>query len=410
MKRYLLVFVLLLIGFIGRAQVSLTGELRPRTEYSHGYGTLANASQDASIITTQRTRINLGYNNELLTSKVVLQDVRLWGWQAQLVSNEDFAVSVHEAWAEAKLFGNWFVKAGRQELVYDDHRILGSVGWAQQARSHDIAVLKFKSEIEAHIGLALNQNSNRTNNLFDGANAYKAMQFLWANKKIDDLSISILALNNGVAFNENGAQNIVYSQTLGTHVKYKMSEELNFAFNAYYQGGNVVFKDAKTTLSAYNVLAEANYKPGKIAFSLGYELLSGNDAGDNSKLQSFTPLYGTNHKFNGHMDYFYAGNHMNSVGLHDLYVKGAFNIKKGKAAVHLHSFSSATNIGSETAGLLGVELDCSYAYNLSEMTQLSIGYSQIYATEKMEELKGGIANQMHNWAYLMFTFKPSFLN
>ena len=43
--------------------------------------------------------------------------------------------------------------------------------------------------------------------------------------------------------------------------------------------------------------------------------------GDASENKAFTPFYGTNHKFNGFMDYFHVGNHANSVGLIDIYTK-----------------------------------------------------------------------------------------
>ena len=38
---------------------------------------------------------------------------------------------------------------------------------------------------------------------------------------------------------------------------------------------------------------------------------------DYKENNSFTPFYGTNHKFNGHMDYFYVGNHIGNVGLRE---------------------------------------------------------------------------------------------
>jgi hypothetical protein len=67
--------------------------------------------------------------------------------------------------------------------VYDDHRIFGNVGWAHQVRSHDLAILKYQSDISLHDGIAHHENSNPTNNLFDGADAYKDLQFVWFNKK-----------------------------------------------------------------------------------------------------------------------------------------------------------------------------------------------------------------------------------
>jgi hypothetical protein len=41
----------------------------------------------------------------------------------------------------------------------------------------------------------------------------------------------------------------------------------------------------------------------------GFELLSGTDLQEPDKNSAFTPWFGTNHRFNGHMDYFYVGNH-----------------------------------------------------------------------------------------------------
>lgn len=93
MKKYavLLTISLMMVQNL-HAQFSLTGEFRPRTEYSHGYGTLADIDQDASLFTSQRTRINLNYKGEKITTKLVLQDVRIWGGQRQLTGNEDHAI------------------------------------------------------------------------------------------------------------------------------------------------------------------------------------------------------------------------------------------------------------------------------------------------------------------------------
>lgn len=386
------------------AQVTFSGELRPRTEYSHGFGTLAGDLQDASLFTSQRTRLSAQFKNEQLSSRVVLQDVRIWGAQAQLTGNEDFAVSVHEAWAETGLVGKWHLKAGRQELVYDDSRILGNVGWAQQGRTHDVAVLKWQGKAEAHLGLAFHQNANRQNNLFDGNDAYKSMQFLWLNKKQEDWSASLLLLNNGVPLNVAGqGQETVYSQTLGTHVKYRPTGAVQVNLNAYYQAGELVLAGVRRDLSAYNLLAEVLYNSEGWQFTAGYEMLSGNDV-NNSTVGAFNPLYGTNHKFNGHMDYFYVGNHLNSAGLGDVYLKGVLSKEKFNTALHLHFFSTASDIGLSEGGYLGTEADWSFAWTVNQNTMLALGYSQLFASDKMEALKGGNANENQNWGWMMLTF------
>lgn len=141
-----------------RAQFTLSAEFRPRTELSHGYKTLAEDNQDVSTITAQRTRLNAGYSNTWIKTNLVLQDVRRWGNQKQLVGNEDYAVSIHQAWAQVFFTTDFSVKAGRQEVAYDDQRIFGSVGWAHQARSHDMAIFQYEKDLKLHFGIAHYEN------------------------------------------------------------------------------------------------------------------------------------------------------------------------------------------------------------------------------------------------------------
>ena len=173
----------------------LSGEVRQRAEYLHGYKTPALEDQNATSFVSQRTRINFDYSMPKVKFGVALQDVRNWGNQAQLVANEGNAVSVHQAWGEVELAKKFSLKAGRMELAYDDHRILGNVGWAQQARSHDLALFKYDGIINAHLGLAFHGN------FYQGIDAYRDMQFLWLNGKAMDnaLSWSFLVLSNGKA-------------------------------------------------------------------------------------------------------------------------------------------------------------------------------------------------------------------
>ncbi|HZH72073.1 MAG TPA: hypothetical protein VFD91_06255, partial [Mariniphaga sp.] len=93
-----------------QAQFLLSGEFRPRTEFSRGYKTLASEGQEMSVATTQRTRLNALYSFDGIHTKLVLQDVRYWGSQPQLVTNEDFATSIHEAWAEVNLNSSFSIR------------------------------------------------------------------------------------------------------------------------------------------------------------------------------------------------------------------------------------------------------------------------------------------------------------
>lgn len=393
----------LFIVHLANAQFLLTGEFRPRTEFSHGYKTLAYEDQDWSTITTQRSRLNFVFKNEVLRTKLVLQDVRQWGSQAQLVTNEDYATSIHEAWAEVFFAPGFSLQAGRQELNYDDHRIFGNVGWAQQARSHDIALLKYEKNFKIHFGIAHHENSNITNNLYDGPDAYKDLQFLWLNKVWEKNSLSFLLLNNGIPVIENSNQVTKYSQTLGGRYS-KGFKKWSLASNLYWQTGK--HTNGKE-INALNFLAEISLKNGIL---VGYEYLSGNSYDKNDKVYAFTPFYGTNHKFNGFMDYFYVGNHINSVGLNDVYLKYNWSKKQFAFIADIHYFASAGKIAEDAENYFGTELDLTFSYKLHEAVSISAGWSTMFAAESMELLKGGDNETGNHWAYFMLSVTPAFIS
>jgi len=395
-----------------KAQFKLSAEFRPRAEFSHGYRSLAFEDQHSSFFISQRTRLNFDYAGEKLKTGLVLQDVRFWGNQPQLVSNEDYATSLHQAWLEYYIIPELSFKAGRMTLNYDNQRILGSVGWAQQARSHDLLLIKYEGQIKLHGGVAYHENSNRTNNFYLGPDAYKTMQFLWAEHNMDKLKMNLLFLNNGIPVPKTVGpggelidQGISFSQTVGPLLNYA-ADNFGIVAGAYYQGG----KDAsENNLSAFYGNLEASFKPlEKLGLKLGYEFLSGTAYDETENNHSFTPFYGTNHKFNGFMDYFYVGNHGNNVGLQDIYLNAAYGLGNIKLSASMHLFQSAALQAADAARYLGTEVDLACSWKLDEAVALGAGYSQMFAGSSMELLKGGSADAYQGWAWLMITVKPTF--
>ncbi len=393
------------------AQFKLSAELRPRTEYSHGYAQPAADGQDASLFTSQRTRLNFSYSNqEKVKVGIVLQDVRVWGNQPQMVMNQDYATSIHEAWGEFSLGGNFTLKAGRQELVYDDHRIFGNVGWTQQARSHDLALFKYSGNFELHLGVAHHENTERTNNYYLGPDAYKNMQFLWFHKVVDNFKYSILLLNNGTPSTTFVNSTITnqetrYGQTLGTRMELDRNNWL-LAGNLYFQFGQSPYGG---NISAFEFALEAGKTfEGGEKLGVRYELLSGSESGSSGN-SSFLPLYGTNHKFNGFMDYFYVGNHQKSVGLSDLQLSGSVKTGKATLSADLHLFNSHKEVAGD-GKYLGTELDLGLALPINNTVKFAAGYSQMFASDRLALLKNvAEKGSFHNWAWVMLTFSPQFL-
>jgi Alginate export len=160
------------------AQFSLSGQLRTRTELRNGLGTLKLSANKAAFLTSQRTRLSFNYKWNKVVFQTSLQDVRVWGQDASTISNADGAkLGVHEAWADVILANKkdtifkkhqpveyCSIKIGRQELLYDDSRLLGNLDWLQQARRHDAVVLKMLNKgWQVDLGAAFNQNTDAFN-------------------------------------------------------------------------------------------------------------------------------------------------------------------------------------------------------------------------------------------------------
>ena len=444
MRKLITLIVVLIISGTTYAQFSLYGEFRPRVEFDHGNKKLQTEQGEMfNLFTSQRTRLGLGYKQDKWKVGLQIQDVRIWGQTGQLAKTDGNTTTIHQAWAELMLSDKLSLKAGRMELVYDDHRILGSVNWAQQARSHDLALFKYEDGFKMHLGLAVNQVQTKA---FSFPKTYKSMQFLWFNKEFSDAyTLSVLVLNNGVddvtLNNPTPSPMTTYSQIIGQRSVFKTGA-LKLGFNFYYQMG----KDKSTyvdtdgmnqhlSYGAMNIGIDLNYKlSDNFSVGGGYEFLSGNSQTDTTSdyiqtNHAFAPLYGTNHKFNGWMDYFYVGNHGNSVGLQDIYLKVDYKKNKFIAGAAFHYFMSAADVRdwdvfyesgnkdiTAMSSGLGMELDTYIGFKHSKGVLIKGGVSGMFDSETMRIMQReayGTAPAMgaSNWsAWVMLIVKPTFIN
>ncbi len=203
-------------------EVKISAELRPRYEMRHGYKTLIPDDVKAANFVSQRTRLNAFYGTNNYRFYLSLQDVRVWGDVPQLNSNDVYGPSIHEAWGEAIVSEKFSIKVGRQEIIYDDHRIFGNVGWAQQARSHDAAILKFTpaDNHKVDVGLAYNAMGESLFEQDYTVSSYKTFQYAWYHGNFNNFGLSFLALNNGQAYTDvtdsaKIEQKVAFSQTIG---------------------------------------------------------------------------------------------------------------------------------------------------------------------------------------------------
>ncbi|WP_417942455.1 alginate export family protein [Flavobacterium sp. RS13.1] len=447
-----------IIGFSqydAQAQLTLTGQIRNRVEVRAGQATLQQDGDKAAIFTSQRTRLSAGYSGYRFKLFTTLQDVRVWGQDASSINRTtteaNNGILLHEAWAEISLVDtlstiqNLSVKAGRQEISYDDQKVLGALDWLQQARRHDAIILKYANKgWIADIGAAFNQNKElNTGTIYNGTNPaygagtngigtmYKSFQYAYIGKKFffGDLSFlffkddfnkytNVTAGTPPVTTKVNG-EGVWSRNTTGIYYNVNATRKLNFMGSYYYQGGHD--KDGRS-LNANLFSITSTYQIGRKLFvGPGVDYLSGDDGTKtvtaDSKNNRFDPLYGTPHKFWGSMDYFYTANGFGKQGLLNYFFKIKYNAKDNLTfALDVHGFEAANTLsngaGGELSSYLGTELDLTVKYNLTKMINIEGGYSIMKATNSMASAAvKNVANAdlTPQFAYIMLNIKPNFL-
>jgi hypothetical protein len=354
-KSFGALMMLLAFQMNANAQLSMTGQYRTRSEFRAGQGTLPIVNSNPAFFTNHRLRIGLGYTMDRLKFYTSIQDVRVWGQDGSTISNNDGkTLQLHEAWGEIifsdsswrKIADNFSLKVGRQEIIYDDSRLLGNLDWLQQGRKHDAAILKWNKRYWfVDIGGAYNQNReaksgafyngtnlqdsvtnvngikvplNNTNPNYNGpANGtnglspnYKAFYFLYVRRNLGWGNASILIFNDdfGRAPNKTSVNS---RHTLGGNISGKALRKIDFNAYGYYQCG-IDYKYNRNSSFTYGASAMA-LVGRKLTIGPGFDLMSGNNTVKSqyrkdgfSTNNAFDPLYGTPHKFWGYMDYFYV--------------------------------------------------------------------------------------------------------
>lgn len=243
------------------------------------------------------------------------------------------------------------------------------------------------------------------------------MGYAWLSKQIyKGTTLSLIGICEG--FQNKTDYKIVYPRiTYGGNLVYSNdSSAWGATLTAYMQQG----KDPGKTLGkgyadlkSYFLAAKASYKIiQKLTATIGLDYFSGSAIDiDPGKSNTFNRLYGTNHSFNGYMEYFST---LPTQGLLDYY--GGITSKiTHKLSVdltgHLFYFDKDFLYNSEkTEKNLGTEADLIINYSISKEIAIQCGYSRYFnssSTTKYYKMPG-VDTHSQQWAYVMLTIKPQF--
>jgi hypothetical protein len=448
------------------ADVTFGGEFRPRINLDQ------DSSNNTNTTTIFDTRVRLNAKAKVNANTEVfmqLQSIGEWGVDAGATTDQrgtrqsngggaDQAndslsdVGFHQAFITFKNFAGMSAdaKIGRQEIIFDGHRLFGNTLWTQGAQSHDAIRLTHTggNHTVNYAWITANEVTATTNALGDSSSQVHVLH----TKTQGVLGGALSGLFTYTADGQTAGANSVASSmgdtmnwyTVGARQAGKLAG-LDYRVEYYHQ-----FGDAGTIASqsgygitgandsgdsadrdAYMIGARLGKTfANKAGITLWYDYLSGVDDDDQADGDwgAFDTMYDTGHKYYGYMDMYLnrTGAHTNFYGLQDFAIKAKMPINEATTLkADFHHFRTATNledgdatslmasradapgeVNSQMDSDLGSEVDITVVHKYDANTVVTLGLSRYLTTQTFSQVNGfgnagSNANDNANWAYLM---------
>jgi hypothetical protein len=408
--RILFTFLLLTIIYSASAQFYIDGQIRPRYEFRDGYRKFKDSTSTPANVISQRSRIRFNYKHDSLELKISFQDVHAWGDMIPKKIKPGY-VGLHEGWVKFKFKYNLYFQIGKQEVFYDNKRLMTNANWNQIGFTHDAMRLGYKSKkLEIETVFAKNQTSAYLGNIYiPEVPMYKMLNTLWISYNFGKKNkISFLGLSD--LRQKNDTVNIDYVRFTGGPILNIKFNDIGIDIRTFYQGGKL---QSGQDISAYYLNTDVKFPIYNKSAVVGFELMSGTDATDtaNTTSTAFDIMYGTRHKYNGQMDYFSIPSTTKGSGLIDIYATIKIPVSK-RVTVNgqWHYFSLQNNYvnteGNTVSKYLGNEFDMTAKIKFNKIASLNLAYCMIFGSKTLELFKGGDKDLFNSYGYAMLTIKP----
>ena len=458
MKTRLLILSALMVAFIfsANAQFTIDAQYRVRAQALHGYKAPAKVDAEAAFHVGQRTRLNLNYKAEKYETKLSLQDVRTWG-DADIVNATGVQgksgnnIDIYEAWFKLKFDDKRSLKIGRQELKYDDQRLISWRNWWDRGMTYDAATFSCVNKdagLSWDLSVSYNSNSSATTfgndylsldtsgvGYFGTVNPMITQNFLYIKKKIGDkLYVSATAIASG--WQKAGTSSTIYvTGTEGIHINYNATKKAvdgPFAkVNLFVQNGHSA---AGKEVNANMITAQLGYRTmdKKLEVSAGVEMLSGTDASDTTQAyadvdHNFNLLNGGRHPYyEGYLDWFVLPKSTKYGGLMTINFNVQYKLsKKDIVKLGVANVNLATNVFKELddngdnvyyGKALTNNVDLTYIRKINKDVKLMVGASYGMPTEDLLQMKGmadadgNYVSGQNYFVYTMLIVTPKFFD
>ncbi|MCM1169406.1 MAG: hypothetical protein NC324_05665 [Bacteroides sp.] len=419
-----------------QGQFILSGEIRERGLYSHGYMGMLDKSRHGVFWVGQRTRLGFDYQNKNLGFFVQLEDGRIWGETSGMHTPYGFGIA--QAWFHAEFAQRFSLKIGRMPIVYEDGRYFAYSLWDECGNASDALMLRYRSldgRTKVDLGASASNNSaSRFLNPYGLDDYYKYLLIAYVSHRFNDdfrwsaLSVTDFQERHYHAFADS-AQTIqevktdptkIYARTaIGTYFDICRDRKLSALVYAYGQFGKDLFG---RNIVAGMASAIVSYKPHPtVEIKAAYDYISGNEdasaeLSEQATDHAFNRFMGSGHSFLGIMDLF-SGSGRQDITLgsdyHQPYLTFSyFPEKRHFIALNACYFWTANDIADIDSRNLGLEMSLIYKYDILPDLKLTVGYALHSRTKTLETLSG-IApgnSRLPHYGYVMIAYKPFILN
>jgi alginate export protein len=451
--------------------LTIGGEARIRYEIRNNTGLNSSGTGNESAA-SHRIRINVGYD---LTPDVSffaqVQDARIWGGECNgapncagatgigtvsSANNNGTGVDLHQGYILVKNLGlpGLSLKAGRQEILFGDQRLIGNFGWSQIGNSFDAVRLTYSVPI-ADVDLfwfrvADNETvaAGTQNGIIFPTNATRGT----ADQNLYGLYVTLKPIPSwtvepyyfllqdtrpavagalasaGVGSTQAPQAPDQTRSTLGGRINGKVAGldatgELAWQFGGGASGPAVAGHDLHINAWAGAFRAGYTFEPVPMRPRIGIEIDYA--SGDNckaacGKANTFDNLYPTNHFKFGAMDLMAWKNSVVYAAVFDVKPDAVSKIQVDfrilRLANHLDNWYRASQgiygatAATNTSSSIGRELDVHYYRTIKEKFKFEIGAGHFWAGSYLNSSNGNAVNggaagstngSGQNWGYVM---------
>jgi hypothetical protein len=388
------------------ATTAVSGEVRVRTEAAR-----PSVADEWDSFTLMRTRIGLRATlNPTVGAFVQLQDSRVFGQTVTTMSPAVNTLDLHQGYLDLNTAVGGTplaLRAGRQEIVIGNERLVGSVGWHNVGRSFDAARVTVGGGETPWSGgafLATVHEGNATYGHLNEVGLDRDHWFTGAFAGRGPLELHALYDRN--------AHERIYSRinraTLGGRLQAPAGERMFGSLEGAWQtgtqeastGGSVTAQEIR----AYFAGARAGVRPDIAvlpSIGLGLDYLSGSSTATGPEYRAFNTLYATNHRYYGYMDLFLnPAARTRDRGLVDAMANVRVGLgRAGELEVDLHRFALASTADLDD-GLLGWELDLTYPFRIADAGRFMVGFSAFRGGPAAPLTGLGADGRVSHWGFL----------